>query len=114
MKKLLSICLLLSLALGLSACAPGGETNAPATYTVTVLDSEGQPVAGVLVQLCKDEACFVPKKTDANGQMTFTLKAGEAIADYRVTLVGMPEGQSAAAEYTFEAGQTALTIQLAK
>ncbi|MBO5050759.1 MAG: hypothetical protein J6D31_01030 [Clostridia bacterium] len=115
MKKLLSICLLLSLFLCLSACAPGGEPSAPATCTVTVLDSEGQPAAGVLVQLCKDgEACFIPKKTDASGQMTFTLEAGENIRDYHVTLSGLPEGQSAAAEYSFEAGKTALTIQLTK
>ena len=108
MKRIIVLCLLSLLCL--AACAPGvaGEI----TYTVTVLDSTGSPAASVSVQLCKDSACLTPKKTDANGQVTFTLAADDDITAYHLTLDGLPEGQSADASYSFPTGQTALTIRL--
>ena len=110
MKKILSILLLLALCL--AACAPGGAADV--TYTVTVLDSEGNAAAGVMVQLCKDEVCLTPKKTDANGKITFTLDAGEQIGDYHFTLTNLPEGHTAEEEYRFSPGTTTQEIRLAK
>lgn len=108
MKKILLLMLLLSLCL--VACTPA--TPSTVTYTVTVLDADGAPAAGVGVQLCKDESCLTPKKTDEHGRMTFTLAAGEDITAYHLTLSTLPEGNTAEAEYRFASGATTLEIQL--
>ncbi|MBQ8350683.1 MAG: hypothetical protein IJY20_01400 [Clostridia bacterium] len=110
MKKVLLTLLLLSVCL--LACAPSGAGDV--TYTVTVLDADGHAAVGVSLQLCKDEACLMPKTTDANGQMTFTLEAGEQIGDYHLTLSNLPEGNVAEAAYRFAPGTTTLEIRLAK
>ena len=110
MKKILFILLLL--ALPLAACVSGGAREV--TYTVTVLDSEGNAAVGVMVQLCKDEACLTPKRTDANGNVAFTLDAGEPIGDYHLTLTDLPAGQIAEGEYRFSPGMTVKEIRLTK
>lgn len=110
MKKVILLSVLLLLACSLCACA-AGETG-EVTYTVTVLGTDGHAAAGVSVQLCKDEACLLPKKTDANGKMTFALAAGEDITAYHLVLSALPEGQSAAEEYRFTPGSKTLEIRL--
>lgn len=135
MKRIISAALLLCMILGLCACsssetktpateapvtvteapateAPAEETEAPvaegmATYTVTVVDSEGNPMAGAMVQICLD-AC-IPAVTDANGVAQWTV----AEADYKVSFLTVPAGYTAEAEaFYFEAGSTELTITL--
>lgn len=78
-------------------------------YSVTVTDAEGKGMAGVMVQLCLDSC--MPGVTDANGVAKFNLEA----ADYKVSIMTMPEGYTYAVdanEYHFEEGSTSLTIAL--
>lgn len=127
---------ILMLTLALSLCACGGEAEAPATeapvveapvvteapaqeteapaeeeggYTVTVLDEAGNPVAGAMVQMCKD-AC-VPGITDAEGVAKFNLPEDT----YKVSFLMMPEGYTyadEAQEFYFADGSMELTITL--
>lgn len=79
------------------------------TYTVKVTDEAGNPIAGAMVQMCKD-AC-VPAVTDANGVATYNLVEDT----YKVSFLSMPAGFAYATEETefyFEDGATELTIQL--
>ena len=61
----------------------------PQAYILHVADQDGNPVEGVSVNFCTDEAC-VPKESDEDGMVTFT---GEPDA-YHVTIVDVPEGYS--------------------
>ena len=136
MKKLIAIVLLLCMALSLCACgvteapaateapateAPAVETTEAApeveievpdgmvTYTVTVVDEAGSPVAGAMVQLCKDN-CY-PNVTDANGEAFFEL----AEDSYKVSFLMLPAGytySTDAQEFYFENGASELTIVL--
>lgn len=134
-KRLLAAVLMLSLALSLCACgskepaqpeapvvtepevvvteAPEVETEAPAEeaggYTVTVLDESGAPIAGAMVQLCKD-AC-VPGVTDAEGVARFNLPED----DYKVSFLALPAGYTYVDEtdtFYFEAGSMDMVITL--
>lgn len=94
---------------------PSGEaTPTPATgkYKVSVVDNNGQPIAGALIQLCLDESCN-PARTDSNGNAFFNV----ADANYKVSFLTLPEGYSYTGEDTnfyFEAGSYELTITLNK
>lgn len=125
------LCMMLSLcACGGSEAAPTQapeteapvvvETEAPAeteaavpegmvVYKVKVVDEGGNPVAGAMVQLCKDSC--VPGVTDAEGVATFTLPEDE----YKASMLSMPAGFEYAEEtdaYYFEDGAYELTIVL--
>ena len=124
--------LILALAMVLCLCACGGnednkgnETTAgtteatteatekkddgKVTYTVKVVDEEGNPVAGAMVQLCL-ESCM-PGKTDDKGVATYHT----AEADYKVSFMTMPAGYTAEeTEYHFADGSYELTITLKK
>ncbi len=87
------------------------EDDSKVNYTVTVVDEDGNPVAGAMVQCCKDSC--VPALTNDNGVAEFNL----AEDDYDVKFAVFPEGY----EYTtdeqvfhFEDGKTDLTITLKK
>ncbi len=138
MKKVIAALLLLSLALGLCACVSGNsnETTAPSepstatdptqaptdptvdqedAYVVTVVDTEGNPIAGAFVQLCKlgDDGACVPGATDAQGKATFKLEKD----DYKVSFVTMPSGYDYVDDVTdfyFEEGSMELTITVKK
>lgn len=78
-------------------------------YTVTVVDENNAPIAGAWVQLCLD-AC-VPATTNEQGVAEFFLEK----ADYKVSIMMMPEGYTYATEETewhFADGENALTIVL--
>lgn len=77
------------------------------TYTVTVVDEDGAPLAGATVQLSAGDT-DTTLVTNENGVATFEL----TVADYTVT-VSLAEycGED---EYTFAANSTALTVQLSK
>ena len=82
--------------------------NGMVQYTVTVLDEEGNPIVGAMVQLCKDSC--VPAITDAAGVATFTLPED----DYKASMLSMPAGFEYAGEedtFYFE-GAFELTITL--
>lgn len=123
MKNLIGFALMLCMVLSLCACgaAETEVTTEPAAaaiqetedalteYTVTVVDEEGNPVAGVMVQLCMD-ACY-PGVTDEHGAAKYSV----AEADYKASLLSLPEGYEYAdetREFYFEAGSTAVTITL--
>lgn len=66
------------------------------TYTVTLKDSEGNPLSGVMVQLCLDSCA--PGVTDADGVASFTQKEASGysvgvMADYDNTKVYYEDGQ---------------------
>lgn len=136
MKKIIAMMMVLAMALSLCACggakpaeteaAPtpveteaaavvteAPETEAPAEeqggYAVTVLDESGAPIAGAMVQLCKD-AC-IPSFTDAEGVARFALPEDT----YKVSFVMLPEGYTYVddvQEFYFEAGSMEMTITL--
>lgn len=70
------------------------ETTAPVDdgkedYVITVKDSNGNPVEGVYVNVCKEGAsCFAPVKTDANGSAVTRL---EPASDYYGSVSSDPE-----------------------
>ena len=130
MKRL--ICLLLALMLAASLCACGGAET-PATnpaeevvddnpveetpavsdgkvdYHVQVVDTDGNPLAGVMVQICKD-ACL-PGMTDATGTAIFHV----AEDDYKVSFLSLPAGYTYTTEETefyFEDGSNVITLTL--
>lgn len=135
MKKML--CLILALMLTLSLCACG-STEAPkaeaevetvalptetptvaaetepaddgkVTYTIHVQDENGAPLAGVMVQICKD-ACL-PGMTDAEGNAVFNV----AEDSYKASFLTLPAGYTYATEETefyFENGSTEITLTL--
>lgn len=135
-KKFSLLVLVLCLALSLCACggseAPATEapaTEAPATeapvteapeteaavpdgmvkYTIAVVDEGGNPIAGAMVQMCKDSC--IPGATDASGVATFTMPED----DYKVSFLTMPAGfelVDETSEFYFESGSTEMTITL--
>lgn len=136
MKQISLLALALCLALSLCACggseapateAPATEapvTEAPATeapeteanlaegmtvYTIKVVDEGGNPIAGAMVQMCKDSC--IPGMTDAEGVATFTM----AEDDYKVSFLTMPAGfelVDETTEFYFESGSTEMTLTL--
>ncbi len=62
------------------------------THTIKVVDENGNGVAGIYVQYCNDEMCFVPVATDEDGVAGFVLNGEITKAQYNdmagYTLVG--------------------------
>lgn len=130
MKRLIALLLSLCLVLCLGACGgneditpsdePSTEGSQPEdstgsteqsgpVYKVTVVDDEGNPLEGVMVQLCKD-MCF-PAVTNAEGVAEFS----QPEDDYHVSVASMPVGyeySSDVREFFFEEGSYELTIVL--
>ena len=78
------------------------------TYTVTVVDANGAPVAGVAIQFCDDNGCRMPVATNAEGVVTLT----DLESNFHVTVASVPAGFAAdATEYYFD-GAVELTITL--
>ena len=99
MKRLIAVMLMLTLVLCCVACAqpqnnpstsapktePSSEPTSSATqptttnpttaptpsHTVKVVDEEGNPVAGIAVQLCDDGSCYNPQITNEEGIAAF-------------------------------------------
>lgn len=82
--------------------------NGKITYTVTILDQNGNPVEGVTVQFCDAENCKLPVNTDANGVVTGTYAASE----YHITLVELPDGYTTEETEFFFGNETELTIMV--
>ncbi len=136
MKTILTLVLALCMALALCACggeaapeataapteavptaAPTEKEEAPTeaaddgmtTYTVTILDEDGNPIPKSMVQLCMD-TCY-PGVADDQGVATFKVPE----ADYKVSFLSLPAGytySSEAQEFYFESGSTDMTIVL--
>ncbi len=137
LKKILLFALAMVMVLSLCACAQGGEdpqetTTNPTTesisanggfaerpteddsdkieYVITVKDNEGDPVAGAMVQICKDTC--LPGTTDANGVAKFTVEE----TGHKVSFLTLPSGYAyvdeAVTEWYFEDGSYEMTIVL--
>lgn len=85
------------------------EDDGKVEYTVTVVDTDNNPITGVMVQLCL-ESC-VPAVTDENGVATYNLPE----ADYKAALISLPEGYEYTTDETefYFNGTYALVIVLA-
>lgn len=85
-------------------------------WTVTVLDPDGNAIAGVVIQMCSGANCFKPADTDENGRVVF---ADLATSEYHVQInsipsgYGYPEGKTAGDYYYFD-GETSITITLSR
>lgn len=53
---------------------PDNSDKNTVTYTVTVVDQDGAPVAETPVQLCVGDVCLTPRVTDANGVVVFDIE----------------------------------------
>ncbi|MBQ2901263.1 MAG: hypothetical protein IJE49_05390 [Agathobacter sp.] len=135
-KKIVTVVLMLCVALSLCACGGNAgntedtgkqntEANSEANkdtekesesenvddgkieYKVTLLDANGNPVAGQMIQVCNAENCFAPVATDANGVATFRLEESN---EYKAKLLTAGED----AYVYFEAGATELTLTMAE
>ena len=74
-------------------------------YKVTVLDANGAPVAGQMIQVCNAATCFAPVATDDNGVATFRLEESN---EYKAKLLTASDD----AYVYFEAGATELTLTM--
>lgn len=106
---IMAICLLLGV-LALTACGTtsesgkdSGSTSASTSdstgeelngYKFTVLYPDETPVEGVRIQLCIDELCKIPVKTNAEGVAIITYDA--TVYDIHIMEDTLPEG------YTFD------------
>ena len=132
MKKVIMAMLVLSIMAGLVACGGTGngdtennsenkttesqvesqeseteesEADGKVVYKVTVVDADGNPVAGTMVQVCTDETCFAPVSTDDNGVAEFKLAEADG---YKTKLISASDD-----EYVyFEAGSKEATITM--
>ena len=70
------------------------EKNAKTTYTVSVVDTEGNPIAGVEVTFCPKGGTEMPWPTDAEGKATMktskemTVKINEVPIGYKYNKLG--------------------------
>ena len=142
MKKLIALLLALTMIIGLVACGdPNVETpeepdntpvapeqnndpvvepqpsedepvNTNPVYTVKIVDEGGNPIAGVMVQICQGETCLPGPMTGEDGVVTFQVEE----ADYKVSFLGgVPAGYDYTTEETefyFEDGSYEVTIVL--
>lgn len=70
-----------------------------ANYTIRVVDQNGNPVKGAMVQMCESaEVCLTPILTDANGEAVYTQPEKE----YKAAITNLPEGyESTTTGYTY-------------
>lgn len=142
MKRFLMILLALCLCMSFVACNEGGDTTtepdngteAPAVsdeptaeateapevttepaatgYKVTVTDKDGNPIAGVQIQMCDSKGCRMPQGTGEDGTVTFNYDP----SDFHVLIAAPVDGYvvDTTEEYWFENGGKELTIVLEK
>ncbi|MBQ5837197.1 MAG: hypothetical protein IIW39_00855 [Clostridia bacterium] len=139
MKKLIALMLFICVAVTLCACsesAEGTESSAAsveeskavsesvsesvseasaeeqtAAFKVYVVDASGNPVAGVMIQLCKDTC--IPAKTGEDGVATFK---AEITDGYKLSVLTCPEGYTyeGESEIYLESGITEYTVELSE
>lgn len=79
-------------------------------YKVIVVDQEGNPIAGAMVQICEGTACN-PGVTNAEG--VAEIRAAEG--DYEAKMLAMPAGYTCATEeevFPYGSGELEVTIVL--
>ncbi len=87
------------------------EPEQTASFAVTVVDGDGTPVSGVMVQICKDTC--LPAMTNAEGVATFALEITDG---YKLSVMSCPEGYTytGEAEIYLESGATEYTLTIEK
>ncbi|MBE6763414.1 MAG: hypothetical protein E7553_03535 [Ruminococcaceae bacterium] len=80
-----------------------------ATFEVKVVDQNGAPVQGVMIQICKD--ICVPKMSDGNGIALFDLEIEDG---HKLSVLSCPAGYTytGEAEVYLESGSTSYTVEL--
>ena len=90
--------------------ASSGETveDGRVTYTITVVDEDGNPISGAMVQICKD-TCLPCGATNADGVVTVTTVED----DYKVSFMTPVAGYvTEGLEFYFDEGSTEMLIIL--
>lgn len=132
-RKLLALILSLLVVFGLCACGDSSaDTDADKDITesnevveseedtsseeatvfeVKVVDDMGNPVEGVMLQICKDSC--IPAKTDANGIAKFNI---EITDEHKLSVLSCPTGYEymGEAEVYMEDGATEYTVELSE
>lgn len=133
MKRLIAVMLILTIALCVVACAqpqdngskptnnsePTGtsstttqpsSTTKPGdpepTFIVTVVDQDGNPVAGAVVTLCDERMCYDALPTDENGVVNFY---NTGLKGAMAKVVGA-EGYTYSEDYTMFGDSNSITI----
>lgn len=132
-RRLLAI--LLALFVVFSLCACGGNTDTDvkdddtvnsevdsseedtsseeesAAFEVKVVDASGNPVEGVMLQICKDSC--IPAKTDADGIAKFNIEITDG---HKLQVLSCPAGYqyTGEAEVYLEAGSSEYTVELSE
>lgn len=85
------------------------QIAAEAAFKVKVVDENGNPVAGVMVQVCKDTC--IPAKTGDDGIASFNIEVTDG---YKLSVLSCPEGYeyTGEAEVYLESGATEITVEL--
>ena len=89
---------------------------AKVTYTITIKDQNGNPIAEVEAQICVDGVCKKPNVTDENGVVKFSMDdPGDSTLSLQINEGGSPAGYEYPTEkIAIEAGQTEVTVTLNK
>lgn len=64
------------------------EENTGVSYTIRVVDQNGDAVVGATVQMCSDSGCFPFNPTDANGE-SVSIKDAD---NFKAQIVSLPDG----------------------
>jgi hypothetical protein len=97
-----------------SSVAESSEESVPqqtAKFAVTVVDQNGDPVSGAMVQICKDSC--MPAMTGEDGVASFNIEITDG---YKLSVMTCPEGYTyeGEAEIYLEYGATEYTLTLTK
>ena len=89
---------------------------AKVTYTITIKDQDGNPIAEVEAQICVDGVCKKPNVTDENGVVKFSMDdPGDSTLSLQINEGGSPADYEYPTEkIAIEAGQTEITVTLNK
>ena len=93
------------------------EASNTVTYTVKVVDQNGDAVEGLQIQLCPDGVCLADQFiTNANGEISKDLAPGKKIDVKLYDLSGytLPAANDHGYHAVIEAGETEITITITK
>lgn len=88
---------------------PTTKDDGLAEYKIMVVYPDGTPAAGVTVQLCLDDLCQMPVKTDENGVAIYKMPEMEG---YKVKLTKKLDGYVHEDYIYYEEGAHEITIYL--